>query len=71
MIQLFLEPDQASDPSPLEIQPCARLVFPPTITIVPSCKAQIFWMFKKENSGTDEYVLNWNHGLNNGNIKPK
>ena len=29
------------------------------------------WMFKKENSGTDEYVLNWNHGFNNGNIKPK
>ena len=28
-------------------------------------------MFKKENSGTDEYELNWNHGFNYGNIKPK
>ena len=28
-------------------------------------------MFKKEKSGTDEYGLNWNHGFNYGNIKPK
>ena len=35
----------------------ARLVFPPTTTIDPSCKYQIFWMFKEENCGTDE--CNW------------
>ena len=28
-------------------------------------------MFKEENCGTDEYILNWNHGFNNGNTKPK
>lgn len=28
-------------------------------------------MFKEENCGTDEYILNWNHGFNNGNTRPK